>query len=45
MRTEQLSCGGFVFIDEAAEQFVFADVPCRGADGRRDAFVGRLKRE
>ncbi len=45
MRREGLSCGCFVFVDEAAEQFVFANVSGRSASGRCWAFLKRLQRE
>ena len=48
MRREGLSCGCFVFVDEAAEQFVFANVSGRSASGHRieaDVLSGKsLKR-
>ena len=42
---ERWSCGRFVFVDEAAEYFVFVDSPCRDGDGRGWLFIGRLERE
>lgn len=44
-RQGRLSRGCFVFVDEAAQQFVFADAPRGSPGGRRRGFVGRLKRE
>ncbi len=41
----RLSGGCFVFVDEAAQQFVFADGPRGSSGGRGRGFVGRLKRE
>jgi hypothetical protein len=44
-KTRSLSRGRFVFVDEAAQQFVFADPARRSPGGCRRGFVGRLKRE
>lgn len=44
-RQGRLSRGCFVFVDEAAQQFVLADAPRGSPGGRRRGFVGRLKRE